>query len=392
MLAWRLISLDGMATSKTRHFLLRAVLIFVAVVACAELVLRLQQRLGPLYDLQPKVDSLDWYSDVVNHRPPPHTQDIFSGAATYGADDGYTYALDYDELGIRVPYSVATNDRCSGTPTILFMGDSFIEGYDISRTVPHMVARLMLERYGICSRILNSGHSSYSPAVYVPLARQLLARISPDYIVVDIDETDLSDDIHRYEALITRNKNGENIGVRATPVRYALNRWEIAAGSEPLYLQRFIDRLYIRFFIMPKIGVMIGNDFSVSADHAPDARQKHSAELSIFRRNLEELVGVLGKHVAPGRIIFIRHPHQSHLETGADGKPKWNDIIASTVEQVARSHGAIYYDATPELRQQFGADAASYYWSNGDIHFNFKGQKAYSEAVARFLATRLPRP
>jgi hypothetical protein len=253
------------------------------------------------------------------------------------------------------------------------------------------VAHLLFDRYGICSRTLNSGHSSYSPAIYVPLARQLLATLSPDYVVVDIDETDLSDDVVRYGPLVTRNKDGENIGVRGTPIKYALYQWEVAADTDLLYLQRLFDRLYIRYSIMPRIGATVANDFHISSDHDPKAREKYATELSIFRRNLEELMGVLTSHVPADRIVFIHHPQLPHLVAGPDGQPQWNNLVSSTVEAVVKARGALYFDAAPELRRRAAGDPSVLYWKGGDIHFSFEGQKAYSEAVAQFLGPEIER-
>ncbi len=379
-----------MTATRIWRLALKTGLAVVVLAGVAELGLRVQQKLGPYYDLQIAPDNMDWHSDVVNHRPPPHTRDSLDGPL-YGKYDGYTYALDYDDKGIRVPYSVTGNGHCAETPTILFMGDSFMEGYDVPRTVPDQVAHLLFDRYGICSRTLNSGHSSYSPAIYVPLARQLLVHLSPDYVVVDIDETDLSDDVERYERLITRNEKGENVGVRGTPIKYALYQWEVAADTDLFYLQRLFDRLYIRYSIMPRIGATVANDFHVSMDHDPAAREKYAAELSIFRRNLEELMGVLTRHVPAGRIVFIHHPQLPHLVPGPDGQPQWTNLVASTVEAVVKAHGALYYDAAPDLRRLAEGDPSALYWKGGDIHFSFDGQKAYAEAVAQFLGPEIER-
>jgi len=38
----------------------------------------------------------------------------------------------------------------------------------------------------------NAGYTSYSPAIFVPQAKMLLPVVRPDYIVVDVDETDLT--------------------------------------------------------------------------------------------------------------------------------------------------------------------------------------------------------
>jgi len=108
--------------------------------AAAELALRLQQWWGPLYDLEANSANYDWYSDVVNHRPVRHSVHTFTGKSMFGALDGVTYTEDFDELGIRQPVSSAGAGNCPNRIAILFMGDSFIEGYDVPHTVPAEVA------------------------------------------------------------------------------------------------------------------------------------------------------------------------------------------------------------------------------------------------------------
>ena len=41
--------------------------------------------------------------------------------------------------------------------------------------------------------------------IFVPQAKKLLPLVRPDYVVVDVDETDLYDDFARYRDLIVRN-------------------------------------------------------------------------------------------------------------------------------------------------------------------------------------------
>jgi len=49
-------------------------------------------------------------------------------------------------------------------------------------------------------------------------ARKLLPVVRPDYIVVDVDETDLYDDFARYRNLIVRNQRSQNVGVKVHPL------------------------------------------------------------------------------------------------------------------------------------------------------------------------------
>lgn len=352
--------------------------------AAAELALRLQQWWGPLYDLEANSANYDWYSDVVNHRPVRHSVHTFIGKSMYGTLDGASFTEDFDELGIRQPVSSAGPGNCPNRISILFMGDSFIEGYDVPHTVPDEVAHRLADEYGICTTIYNSGLSSYSPAIFVPLARQLMPVLKPDYVVVDVDETDFEDDAYRYEPLLVRDSHGRNVGVRASPLYVEVTRRLIEMRSRPLYLQRLVEKLRLRYLIQQAPP----RDFKFSLDHGDDLEGRYASELSIFRRNLSELIHVLGAGLSSNRhIVFIRHPHLEHLiPQGKDFV--WNGAIGATVAQVARAHGAQFFDAVPVLRQRFGGQPQKYYWP-GDMHFSYAGLDLYSESVADFLAQAL---
>ena len=360
-----------------------AVTLFLCLVA-AEFGLRLQQWIGPFLDLESRDARLDWVSDVVNHRPLPYVQAILRGKEMYGEHDGVTYSLVYDERGIRQPVSTGTAERCEKRVSILFLGDSFMQGYDVANSLPDQVVRGLAERYGICATGYNAGNSSYSPAIFIPLARRLMPDIRPDFVVIDVDETDLGDDVLRYEPLITRNARGENVGVRPSPAALEIDGRLIAMRSYPLYLQRLLEKLYIRFVRLPALAGRF-DIFSIASDLDPDAEKKNAAALSIFRRNLGELVDVLAADLpSRDRILFIRHPHIEHLAGGEAGA-LWNDLAASTVRKVALANGARYFDATPDLRKVFGGKPQDFYW-RGDMHFSFSGLEAYSQSVTPFIA------
>jgi hypothetical protein len=81
-----------------------------------------------------------------------------------------------------------------------------MEGYDDKNTLPYHVAKYFKTERGECLKTYNAGYTSYSPSIFVPQARKLLPIVRPDYIVVDVDETDLYDDFARYRKLIVRNE------------------------------------------------------------------------------------------------------------------------------------------------------------------------------------------
>jgi hypothetical protein len=231
--------------------------------------------------------SLDWESDVVNHQPVSQNQNL----CFYGDLTGFTYKRVSDANGVRIIDDEALLADCRDPVSVLFLGDSFMEGYDDANTLPYHVAKYFREKRGICLKTYNAGYTSYSPAIFVPQAKKLLPIVRPDYIVVDVDETDLCDDFARYERLIVRNESGQNIGVRTSPIGHECSVGLMEARKHSLYVARFAAKLWHSLVHMPSVIRKNGSDlvlFSYSQDRDTDLERMYAEPLSVFRRNLQE--------------------------------------------------------------------------------------------------------
>ena len=144
--------------------------------AIFEIGLRAQQYFGPLYDLEMANASLDWESDVLNHVPDPRNQNM----CIYGDLTGFSYKRSYDANGIRVIDDKEISGGCRNPISVLFLGDSFMEGYDDKNTLPYHVAKQFKTERGVCLKTYNAGFTSYSPAIFVPQAKKLLPIVRPD--------------------------------------------------------------------------------------------------------------------------------------------------------------------------------------------------------------------
>jgi hypothetical protein len=67
----------------------------------------------------------------------------------------------------------------------------------------------------------------------------------------------------------------------------------------------------------------------------------------------------------------------------------FNSVASDAIREVAAHNNVRYYDATADLKVRFGAAPEHYYIPN-DMHFNEHRLRAYSLAVAKFLATAVP--
>jgi hypothetical protein len=355
-----------------------------------EIGLRMQQYFGPLYDLEMASINLDWESNVLNHQPTPEDQNL----CIYGDLTGFSYKRSYDANGIRIIDDTALQAECRNPISVLFLGDSFMEGYDDKNTLPYQVAKYFKTERGVCLKTYNAGYTSYSPAIFVPQARKLLPIVRPDYIVVDVDETDLYDDFARYRELIVRNERGQNVGVKASPIGHECSIGLMEARKHPLYLMRLVAKLWHSLVHIPSVIRKNQSDlvlFSYSQDHDADLEQKYSEALLAFRQNLQELADVLKDYTRDGsRVLCIYHPHLEHLKPDAAGR-LWNDLVSSSVQKACVANNFLFFNATETLKQRFGSHPENFYWK-GDMHFNFKGLEEYSAAVAAFMASAMIKP
>lgn len=374
------------------HFAGQAVLLVVIWGAIFEAGLRLQQYLGPLYDLELADVDLGWESNVLNHVPAEKKQQL----CIYGDTTGFTYQRSFDANGVRIIDDSELMSGCQRPVSVLFLGDSFMEGYDARNTLPWHVAKHFKENKGICLKTHNAGYTSYSPSIFVPQAKKLLPIVRPEYIVLDVDETDLYDDFVRYRGLIVRDQSGDNIGVKVSPVGHECSVGLMQVRNHALYLTRFISKLWLTSVHMPAVMEKYqGRTFALfdySKDQSADLDRKYGEARAVFRQNLQELAHVLKDYTQDGaRVLCIFHPHLRHLKPDARGR-LWNDLVSSTVREACTANGFLFYNATNTLKQRFGSHPEDLYWSDRDMHFSFEGLQAYSNAVAEFMASHMINP
>ncbi|MFO1102259.1 MAG: hypothetical protein U1E20_05065 [Methylocystis sp.] len=352
------------------------VIMTLLCIAGIEIILRLQQIFGPIYELEFISLINQTPSDVVNHAP--NTSAAIAGRK-------------FDKLGVRQYSSLERPEKCAQSKKMLFLGDSFMEGYDEAHTIPYLITKFFAKE-NICIEPFNAGLSSYSPAIFVAQIRLLYPIIKPDYIIIDIDETDFYDDNVRYKEYISRDAQGRNIAVKSgSAYREVMSELD-GVRAHNSYIMRLIKiklSKYLNILSSSSGQTAKENDaiFELSKLDAESARAKFKDELSFFKGNVEEIIGALKEYDFDlDRLIFIRHPHLEHL-SGASG-PSFNNVIFEAVQEVATANNVKIYDSLADLQAAFNGHPEKYYFKN-DMHFNYKGMEAYSAAVSATLAPML---
>jgi hypothetical protein len=350
-----------------------------------ELTLRLQQNFGPLYDFEFSKYSSAAISDDLNHKP--------------------TVQEGYNSDGIQV--SGTDTDAAPGSPPlkILFMGDSFMQGYPPKATIPIFVNEALQKVAPREKAFLfwNAGYSSYSPSIYIPQAKKLIPLYGPDRVVIDIDESDLVDDFAIYQHLVVRDDQGRITAVKTSPVYREKVMGFASLRRIPLYSLRILvqkiikirvhfhseeyNRIYkSKYFNVPMSEQNRRFSFNLAPDFDldPDSDKKYADETNYFRSTLKELtetlVALLGD---PKKIMIVYHPHLYHLIPDPRGV-LWKARVPSLIKEAAEASGIRFYDATADLKAAFGEDAEKFY-EHEDMHFNTPGFRLYSEAIAKEL-------
>ena len=376
-----------MARRRLLAFLLGSLVAFIT----AESALRLQQHLGPFLDLEFRSTEslLAGLSDELNHRPlaenPYHVDGI----------GDWTYR--YDANGIR------RNPQRSPCPDdepslrVLFLGDSFMQGYDDATTIPQ-AAYVWLRAQGVrsCLEFSNAGFWSYAPSIYIVQARKLLPLLRPDLVVVDLDETDLMDDYIRYRELEVRNGRGDLVAVRATPREWMKARRLLEIRQSPLFSVRMMSLLYLTKVRIPAATRAHRAQVRRYGQHPPlalslyeggDTEERFADEITNFESNLHELTSVLKARLrSPGRVLFSYHPHYLHLEPDARGR-RYPHTISEIIGRVAMQQEITFMDASAALAERCQPQVSDcFLWPQDPYsHFTPLGIRLYGGLIGERL-------
>ncbi len=285
---------------------LHILLILLVNLLVLEAGLRLQQAMGPVIDLEMAGMNFDAFSDDLNHVPHRVVDWSLNGSAKYGEYAGHRYTVRRNELGVRIggpPPEWGEADPLR----VLFLGDSFVEGYDTETTISYQAREFLRERLGheIPLQMLNAGHSSYAPSILIPQARNLIPVLNPDLVVVVIDQTDLGDDCTRYRWLIRWDEDDHIDGVRASPVGLEEVRGLMAIREAPTYIERLVRKYHHTRIHMPAFRRAYHAWFPRPplwfAMDPEGSAEKYVEEIAFFSRNVDELIETVFKFRKRGK-------------------------------------------------------------------------------------------
>lgn len=346
-------------------------LVVFIVLFYLEFALRLQQKLGPLWDLEMSAVSLDSLSDTLNHRNSPRC--LSNPHSQY---NGYGVKMTKRFLESSVKESFR----------VLFMGDSFMEGFNERHSVPNHIMKTIeespLSQRSFCP--LNAGTASYSPVILIAQAKEIIPKLKPDFVVIDIDETDIGDDYFRYKSLIVRDENGSIVAVKQTPVNSEFLKGMIKIRKRTLYLTRAVLKFYhTRVYISLLLRKWRKEHGEFKFAYYSKEEIANSGDITdFFEQNIDELAQTLISLMKDKkRILFVTHPHLDQIAANKEGRMML-PLVSSIVRKVTSKYQIGFYDASQDLKDEFGDEAFEYYVPH-DIHFNYKGIRAFGQRVGK---------
>lgn len=375
--------------------IVQGVFIVSLCILSIEVTLRAQQEFGPLLDLK-SVDryflGVNEWSQVLHHVNRPGRDNVlFTTKERFEDLVNHAFVREYDEQGIRVNHLMPRLSEDQEEVKILFMGDSFIQGYDDQHTIPRQ-AYLQLKRSmqrDIPLSFYNAGTSSYSPLLFIVQAKLLIPWLKPDFIVIDIDETDFEND-QEYRSLVVRDSTNSVVAVLPPTLVEQLQPLMDNVVDSDLFLIRFVkfldfarryDKIVLEQLARPTKDEYVTKIYN---GYRLKKRKPNPEASAMFRQNVDELARTLIELMnGHDKILFVHHPHAMHVTPDSDGE-YWPSLVAQIVSKICTEHNIPFYDATNDIKARTEKAFEEYYWPT-DMHFNFEGIEVYGALVGQAM-------
>lgn len=315
------------------------------------------------------------------------------------APDTYSEIQHVNSLGLRGPD--VERQKPPGTWRIALLGDSFIMGKGVAddQTAAHRLEK-RLRRDGHRVEVINGGVASYAPILSLLQLRTLLARLSLDLVVFNIDMGDLLQE-EAYRARARHDEAGRLVGVDGRRDRWAYQRarnWIVenlyVGGLLVHHLQRRAPWLRRRWGggLTVSEVVAFANPAIIEHTLASDRQDRGGQWRTLFdsvlaardfsaARGIELVLAIYpwghqvnAREWTPGRLDFV--PEDAVI----------SDRSLEHVRRLAAQHGIELLDTFPAFRAWAGE--APLYWSF-DLHWTPAGHDLYARELQRLIARRL---
>jgi lysophospholipase L1-like esterase len=373
-------------TSWRRKLIMVASGLLIGATLC-EVMLRVQEPFLHIMALRFTAPYPSVTHPVWDHWAPPNV------SVTIAADDLEPYEFFTNSLGCRHPQEIVV-PKPADIKRVLILGDSFTEGYRFEDTIaPRLERRLNERTEGQRFEVINGGCTTYSPILhYLRLKNQWLA-LEPDYIILNIDQTDIFDDYWRYRPKYQTDANGEPLSAGSEPPngwRHTLHEWGITHS----YLLRVLSNLRSRLWVEPqqqrerlqasKSSTPLPENIFAYHSELPVDSAAWKTEVGFCLDNIARIIQLCKQRNTP--IYITLYPHKQHLKAD-EGKGLWNREFEKRVAQLCREREVGFFSAYEGMAQAFQQGQPIF--REKDIHYTNLGQRVWGDLIADYFVAAL---
>ena len=278
-------------------------------------------------------------------------------------------------------------ENCDGEKIkLLLLGDSWIEDEYLSNTIGNEFA----DKTGKCVQSINGGNSSYSPSLYLLRARQAFNTYGNfDYIIVNIDETDIGDEWLRCRIPTVRDMSGKIIAVPYDNDLHAQYSWngKLWAESSNFYFIRLIRFAFFYKVLVPSLyNLTFSPEYSSWMRYvfAPDAAALFQKENEYFEARLMEMAAELSGFAPEAESVFVtHHPHLRGLVDTIDNGKLYLPIVSEAIARLQEKAGVSVLDARNHIIEIHGDAFPNNTYIDGDpfSHLNSDGGIRYGKWI-----------
>lgn len=336
----------------------------------------------------------------VHHSFRPNTE-----ASASDFDWKTTYKI--NSLGMRdYPYSI---DKPENTFRILMMGDSFTEGQGVQmeQTFVKLLETKLREKIKDKNiEVLNTGTLSYSPLLEYLYLKDRGLKLKPDLVVVNFDESDISDDLN-YDAQAIKGEGAIPIGFPKIEFKDEGEPKDKLLPFLPKEFKKFM-RVNVRLYqvvgdsirskelrIYPEIGnthVTVGDPISDRLLLTRDDVKDFNNLWTLTERNLDLIKKLLDENKIALVVATYPYGHQVSTKEWAVGRKMWSldndkvygDRAMQKVEELGKKYNFQVVNVLEDF-QKSSQEGKFPLFFKSDGHFTPLGHEVMAQALEEKL-------
>lgn len=361
----------------------------LAMLAASEIILRAQE---PFLGLVKSRDiSREVIETFVMYEPHPlwdHT--LAPNVRQWVLRGGREQWFETNSLGFRHPFEIQ-NPKPAGVFRIFVLGDSFTEGPAPGPAVSDVIAEKIRKDYPETDfEVINAGVSSESLIPYTVRLRQQIFALSPDLIIVNIDNSDVRDDMELV-SVTELDKNGVPVKISQSFEKHReLKSWL----ANPLFKTlreagKFSYFAKLLWNVLFRIQIKIADRHQRWIEQPEEIRAALFDFSWVFKKDLNSteqklltgwenwpaaLVKLCNQEKVP--VYLSTYPHPENFSAGSA------QYVREILGRKSKELNVPFYDAYEALAP-FKTEEI---FLPNDIHYNEAGIRKWGEALGAFIS------